>query len=306
MKIKITFFLFCFCLSLYSQEQNFTSTDIEVTPLIDGTLLEPSGISKPNLIILIAGSGPTDRNGNQNFLKNNSLKKLAEGLTNNGIATFRYDKRIVKQIKTNTANTPVMFNDFVSDAQAVLDYFKSKNTFNHIYILGHSQGSLVGMLAAEHADGFISVAGPGETIDKVIISQLQANAPIYTADAQKVFDILKTGETTSDYPPELKSIFNKETQPFIANWMQYDPKEEIQQLNIPVLIINGTADLQVSEEDAKILHEAAPTSTLKLINKMNHVFVIIEGDKLENSKSYNESARPIAKELVSTITDFVK
>lgn len=307
MKLKLSI-LFCFlCLSVYAQDSTFTSQDLSITNLIDGTLLLPEEVSKPNLAIIIAGSGPTDRNGNQNFLKNNALKKLAEALTKQGIATFRYDKRIVKQIKTNAIDKAITFDDFISDASAVLDFFKSKNMYSHIYIIGHSQGSLVGMVAAQdEADGFISIAGAGQSIDEVILNQLQTNAPIYTEDAKEVFEVLKTGETTHNFPTELKSIFNKDIQPFLSNWMLYNPQEEISKLNIPILIVNGTSDLQVSPNEANLLHEAAPKSTLKMIDKMNHVLVIIEGDNLENSKSYNESARPISPELIKSITTFIK
>ena len=189
-------------------------------------MLLPNEKEKPNLIIIIAGSGPTDRNGNQNFLKNNSIKKLAERLTENGIATFRYDKRIVKQIRQGNVDPNISFNDFVTDAISVLNYFKLKDNFNKVYIIGHSQGSLVGILAAkEGADGFISLSEAGKTIDEVIIDQINKTAPMFTKDAERVFLILKKGDTTEDYPIALASIFNKELQPFMTSWMQYNPQE---------------------------------------------------------------------------------
>ena len=98
MKFKLFLTLCLISIYTYSQEPTYTPKDITINAFIDGTLLIPTDIEKPNLAIIVAGSGPTDRNGNQNLLKNNSLKKLAEGLSKEGIATFRYDKRIVKQI----------------------------------------------------------------------------------------------------------------------------------------------------------------------------------------------------------------
>jgi hypothetical protein len=85
--------------------------------------LVPRDIEKPPLSIIIAGSGPTNRDGNQNFMKNNSLKKLAEGLSSEGIATFRYDKRIVKQIRQGNVDNNIMFDDFIKDASDVIEYF---------------------------------------------------------------------------------------------------------------------------------------------------------------------------------------
>jgi len=291
----------------FAQNKNYTTQELAINKLIDGTLLSPNAIEKPNLVIIIAGSGPTDRNGNQNFLKNNSLKKLAEGLSTNNIATYRYDKRIVKQIRNRNVNKDIMFDDFIFDAKTVITYFKDLKKYNKIYIAGHSQGSLVGMVAAKgNADGFISLAGAGQSIDNVIIEQVENTAPLFLEDTKRIFKILKTGKTTKNFPPALASIFNIDTQPFITNWMSYNPQVEIKELNMPILIINGTKDLQVSEAEANLLKEAAPKAEFKIINKMNHILVPIEGDSLENSKSYNETDRKLAPELIEAIVAFIK
>lgn len=306
MKFKLFFVLYLMSFYTFSQELSFTPKDIAINAFIDGTLLTPNDIEKPNLAIIIAGSGPTDRNGNQNLLKNNSLKKLAEGLSNEGIATFRYDKRIVKQIRRGNVDMTIRFDDFITDAISILKYFKNNDAFNKIYIIGHSQGSLVGMIAAKQgADGFISLAGAGKPIDEVIIDQVTNTAPMFTEDTKRVFSIMKEGKTTTDYPQALESIFNLETQPFMMSWMSYNPQKEIQDLDIPILIINGTKDLQVSEEEANLLHSANSNSTLKIIEKMNHILVPIEGDTLENSKSYNESQRKLSEELIKDIVSFI-
>ncbi|WP_159021286.1 alpha/beta hydrolase [Formosa sp. L2A11] len=307
MKYQILFILLVCTLIVHAQEKQFNTEDLSITNLIDGTLLTPLNTPKPNLAIIIGGSGPTDRDGNQSFLKNNSLKKLAQQLTLNNIASFRYDKRIVKQLKHNNIDKSITFDDFISDAKDVLDYFKSKNTFNKIYVIGHSQGSLIGMIISkDKADGYISISGPGEPIDQVIIQQLTTNAPMYLEDSKKVFAILKTGQTTTDFPAALASIFNIDVQPFISNWMSYNPQEEIKKLKIPILIINGTKDLQVKEEDANKLKAAAPQASIKLIKNMNHIFATIEGESTENSKSYNEPEREIAPELVTSIVQFIQ
>lgn len=286
---------------------SFTDQEIEVNKFINGTLLLPNGVAKPNLAIIIAGSGPTDRDGNQNFLKTNNLKKLAVGLTKQDIATFRYDKRIVKQIRKGNVDKSMMFDDFVTDAISVVEYFRNSDAYNKIYIIGHSQGSLVGLLAArDRADGFISLAGAGQSIDMVITEQVIKTAPMFKDDTIRIFDVLKEGKTTKDYPIALSSIFNLDVQPFIRNWMKYNPQTEIAKLEMPILIINGTKDLQVSEAEAKLLHEAAKSSTLKIIENMNHVLVTIEGDDLENSKSYNESGRKLAEGLLNELTQFIK
>lgn len=290
-----------------NENTNTLETNVVINEHIEGSLLLPENGQSDYLAIIIAGSGPTDRNGNQNFLKSNNLKKLANRLALENIASFRYDKRIVKQIKSGNVDKDIMFDDFVIDASSVINHFSEKKQFKYIFVIGHSQGSLVGMMAlSEKVSGFISLAGAGQTIDAVITEQIQKMAPGLTADAVKTFEILKKGETTTSYPPALASVFNIDTQPFISNWMQYNPKEIISDITIPILIINGTKDLQVSVEEANQLKEANSKAQLKIIENMNHVLFIIEGDDLENSKSYNESFRPISTELVETISSFIK
>lgn len=307
MKKLACLFFICVAFIAKAQEVNYTTQDITINAFVDGTLLLPAHVNKPNLAIIISDFGAKDRNGNEDFSKNNALKKLAEQLTANDIATFRYDKRIVKQIRKGRVDKTTSFDDFITDATSVLNYFKDLNQFSKIYIIGHGQGSLVGMVAAkEGADGFISLAGSGKSIDEVIIEQVEGMDPTLVEPTKKVFRNLKDGKATSDYPPAMASVFNAEVQPFIMNWMQYHPEDIIKTLDIPTLIINGTKDLQVNVEEAKKLNAAAKDSKLEIIEKMNHVLFIIEGDNLENSKSYNESFRKIAPKLVEVITSFIK
>ena len=290
-----------------AQEMTYKETEVSVSKHIDGTLLIPNDIEKPILVIIIAGSGPTDRNGNQNFMKNDALKKLAESLTAKSIATFRYDKRIIKQILNRDIDKDLLFDDFVSDAKAVVTYFTESEKFSKIYIAGHSQGSLVGMLASEKdVDGFISLAGAGQNIGYVIVEQVAKMSPQLGEEAQKVVNKLKSGEKTTDFPQALASVFNADIQDFMINWMSYEPTEIIHELKIPILIINGTKDLQVSENEANLLKEANENAQLNIIENMNHVLFEIVGGDLENSKSYNESSREISALLIENIVNFVK
>lgn len=290
----------------FSQEVSYSETPIGVSKWIDGSLIVPNSGSD-QLAIIIGGSGPTDRDGNQNFLKTNNLKKLAQELAQNGIATFRYDKRIVKQIKMNAVDPNIRFDDFVSDAIDVVNYFKTTQKFESIYIIGHSQGSLIGMLAADQdVNGLISLAGAGQSIDAVVIEQVEQTAPMFTEETKRVFDVLRSGNTTTDYPPALASIFDSSVQEFMMSWMKHDPVQVIKKLDFPVLIINGTKDLQVSVAEAELLHGASARSELKLIENMNHVLFIIHGDAQENAKSYNDPNGKVSEELIKDIVAFIK
>ena len=308
MKFKLLALLFLFTAPLLSQEVQPKDVEIQVNEFVSGSLLIPPSVEKPPLVIIIAGSGPTDRNGNQSFMKNDSYKKLARGLAKEGIASFRYDKRVLKAQELELQEGEMRFEDFVTDATAVLDYFQEKGDFGKFIFLGHSQGSLIGMLAAEdQADAFISIAGAGRPIDSIILDQIALQMPGFEEGSRAAFNEMRENGSTSNYNPMLEAIFRPSVQPFLISWMNYDPSKEIAELDIPVLLLNGTNDFQVPATEAELLKEASPEAELVLLEGMNHVLVKIEGDDtLTNSKSYNEPALPLHPELVPTIVAFIK
>ena len=121
--MKIVVFIIAIFIGKYAQGQEIIESDVRINTLVNGTLLQPKN-AQDTIAIIIGGSGPTDRNGNQRTSQNNSLKKLAQGLSNDGIATFRYDKRIFALIQQNAlVEEKISFDDFVNDAIAVIDYF---------------------------------------------------------------------------------------------------------------------------------------------------------------------------------------
>lgn len=282
--------------------------ELKVSYFVEGTILVPETEKQPPLAIIIGGSGPIDRNGNQPMMKHNSNKLLAEAIYKEGIAVFRYDKRIVKQIKErNLDETQIRFDDFIQDAIDVIDYFKRSKAFSKIYIVGHSQGSLVGMIASKgRADGYISLAGAGQPIDVVILDQLEKQVPGLVENARTAFDEIRANGSTTNYSPGLASIFRPQIQAFMNSWMVYNPQEEIAKLSIPVLIVNGDNDLQVKVSEAELLAKANPKASFKIIPLMNHIFRSIEGDDIENSKSYNDTTLPVSETLVTTLSEFIK
>jgi fermentation-respiration switch protein FrsA (DUF1100 family) len=303
---SIIILLFCISTGI-AQNNKYFSEEKNITPLVDGTLLIPETSNDIPLVIIIQGSGPVDRDGNQNMQKNNCLRFLAEGLIDNGIASFRYDKRIVKLLKRGALKEEeIAFDQFIQDAISVIDYFKNDERFSKIYIVGHSQGSLVGMVAAQgRAHGFISIAGAGQEIDDVIVDQLELQAPALKDDARTAFDDMRVNGFTVSYSPGLASIFRPSLQNFLLDWMKYNPQEEIKKLDMPVMIINGTKDIQVSLGESEKLKNARPDAVYVIIENMNHIFKEILGDSLENSKSYNEYNRPIIPILLEKIAAFV-
>ena len=199
------------------------------------------------------------------------------------------------------------FDAFAQDVQVIVDSLKKNDMFSSFYLIGHSQGSLVSMLAInENIDGFISVAGPSSRIDETITDQIRKqNGDSIATIVESHFKELKENDSIKKVNPNLLVLFNKPTQPFMKEWMSYDPVEEIKKINIPILIIQGKKDLQVSVSEAEKLHEANSQSKLVIIDKMNHVLKDIEVDG-DNLSSYGTPEFPLSSELVKSIAEFIK
>jgi uncharacterized protein len=310
MKKALVLFVILFSTLAFSQEKiEFSKADIEINSLLKGTLYSPLKQSnKTNLVILIAGSGPTDRDGNQKGLTNNSLKLLAEALANNGIAVYSYGKRIFAQIASGKLDeASLSFDNFIDDAKAVLLFFKNQKKYHSITIAGHSEGALIGMVAADgNADGYISIAGAGRPIDEVLVEQIGKQAPFLKEEVQKNLETLKSGTTFELKNQMLASLFRASVQPYMISWIKYNPQSEIKKLHVPTLLINGDKDIQVSVNDAQLLQQAKPEAQLKIISNMNHIFKEIKGDEAENKASYTNPDLPISKELPMIITTFIQ
>ena len=307
-KIIIAIAFLFFCLQGNSQEDNYTEEEISISKFTDGTLTLPVSGEAESLIIFIQGSGPTDRDGNQSMMKNDGMKKIARALAANGIASFRYDKRVLKVAELEIKEEDLRFDDLITDAVSILNYFDDKGQFNNLTIAGHSQGSLVGILAAkENADAYISLAGAGEPIDNIIVDQVNKMAPQLGENARTAFDEIRENGKTTNYNPMLESLFRASVQPYMYSWMQYDPSKEIEDLDIPLLIVNGSADIQVEVEQANMLKAANENAQLVILENMNHIFREIKtDDRLVNTKAYNEPNRPLHPELIPVITEFIK
>lgn len=257
------------------------------------------------LVVWIHGSGNVDRNGNQgNVIKANYIKQYRDAMNANDIAFFSYDKRTSN--KNNFKHLKdISFEDLVEDAKISIQYLKKNYHFSKIVLVGHSQGSLIGALLANDVDMYISLAGPGETVDKAIVRQVSQSAPhLKLITELHLQELNKTG-TIKEVNPMLLSLFRPQNQPFLISWMKYDPIEVFKTIQKPTLIINGTKDSQVTIADAKKLHSSLPTSQLVIIENMNHVLKEIIKDE-DNRKSYFSSEFPISKELISTIVTFIK
>ncbi|MDW0118287.1 alpha/beta hydrolase [Sporosarcina thermotolerans] len=277
-----------------------------------GVLEVPKGDGPFPLMVIIAGSGPTDHNGNSPLIpgKNNSLKMLAEQLADEGVASIRYDKRGVGVNQSLVGNEEdLLFDDFINDAAAWVEFAKNDSRFSKVGIIGHSEGSLLGMVAAEKtdADAFISIAGAGRSIDQVLLEQLGPQLPVnLLKESDDILQKLKQGEQVEKFSAELQSLFRPSVQPYMISWLKYDPVKELQKLSSPVLIINGTRDFQVPVGDAERLHEGKKDSRLAIIKNMNHILKEAPEDQEGNMATYMDPNLPLAKGLMDEIIDFLK
>ncbi len=276
---------------------------------IHGTLAIPKQDNQMPVALIIAGSGPTDRNGNSILTQNDALKKIAHGLADNGIASLRYDKRgIMASGKAMKKESDLRFQDYIDDAAGWIEMLKKDKRFSSVIVIGHSEGSLIGMVAAAQAGAmkYISIAGAGSPIDKVLLDQLKAGSQELYDLAVPVVDSLKQGLTVKKVDIKLFAYFRPSVQPFMMSWLKMNPQEEIKKLKIPVLIIQGTTDLQVPEAEAEKLKAANPKAELFIIPKMNHVLKIVEGDRAANAATYKDPSLPLAPGLVEKIAGFIK
>ncbi|MDF1743187.1 MAG: alpha/beta hydrolase [Gimesia sp.] len=279
------------------------------TRTLKGTLLTPETKDKIPVALIIAGSGPTDRDGNNPLMQNNSLKMLASELFKNGIATLRYDKRGIGQSKmTNLNESELRFDNYIQDAKEWLDFLKRNQKFNQIIVIGHSEGSLIGMIASHQkdVDKFISIAGSGQPADQIIREQLKAQPKIISEQSTPILDKLPHGETVKDVPPLLQSLFRPSVQPYLISWFQYDPQKELAKFKKPILILQGTTDIQVSVKDAEILAKANQRAQKMIINDMNHIMKKSELDRQKNLLTYSQPDLPIKTELIKATVDFIK
>lgn len=307
-KICALLLLLTISLTIVSQSEEEVVLKTE-TGNIYGSLLIPVEPEKPAVVFIIAGSGPTDRNGNNPMMSNNSLKMLAEGLQENGIASLRFDKRgIAESQASGTEENDLRFDHYVQDAEAWIKLLIESNRFSEIIVLGHSEGSLIGMIASVRNEvaKFISLAGAGLPAGDVIREQLKTQPSIVLDPSLVILDKLENGETVEEVPQMLFSIFRPSVQPYMISWFKYDPRKEISKLDIPILILQGTTDLQVSVADAENLATANPKSHTEIIEGMNHVLKASEADRQKNLLTYSLPDLPLKEELVGIIVHFIK
>ncbi|MGJ5203892.1 alpha/beta hydrolase [Bradyrhizobium sp. HKCCYLR20261] len=276
---------------------------IRVGPL-DAVLTTPSGIERPPVALLIAGSGSTDRDGNGPQLKPATLKKLAEQFAARGIASLRYDKRGARGWKAEFGRPEdFRFKDYVDDSASLVDYLRGK--FARIVLVGHSEGGLVAILTARRTpvDRLVLLTTSARRQGDLLKAQLEKKLPATKMEpVAKAIDAIMAGQIVDPPPPELPIA--PSMQPGIGSAFAEDPIDPLKQIVIPILIVGGARDSQIPRLDAVALATAAPAAKTLWLPDMNHVLVDVANED-ENLSSYNDPDRPLDPDMVEAVAGFI-
>ncbi|AMZ74959.1 MULTISPECIES: alpha/beta hydrolase [Pseudomonas] len=275
-----------------------------------GSLLLPKSDTPVPVVLIISGSGPTDRDGNNpDGGRNDSLKRLAWVLARHNIASVRYDKR---GVAASLAATPdernLSVEAYVADAVAWSHKLAADPRLGPLILLGHSEGALIASLAAPqtNAAAVISLSGSARPIDQVLRQQLSNRLPPpLMLRSNELLDSLKAGRPDDNVPAQLLVIFRPSVQPYLISLFRQDPARAFATLKMPALIIQGSNDIQVSVDDARQLKAAKPDAELALIEGMNHVMRIVPNDVKRQLASYKDPNLPLAAELGTRLLRFI-
>lgn len=276
-----------------------------------GTFEIPTSKKPIPVALIISGSGPTDRDGNNPLTgKNDSLRLLAESLASKGVASIRYDKRgIAASTGSGIEEGKLRFETYVDDAISWCRRLRQDNRFDKLVVVGHSEGALVATIVCNRidADGLISIAGSGCAASELIQAQLEKKLPpAPLSQCITILEKLKRGETTDKVPPELATLFRPSVQPYLISWFKYNPTYEISRLAIPILIVQGTTDLQVDVTDAKRLSQANSHARLAIVDGMNHVLKKVPDDRVAQMRSYGDPKLPLAPGFTDAVVTFIE
>jgi pimeloyl-ACP methyl ester carboxylesterase len=278
---------------------------------IEGTLMLPAGSAPVPAVLIIAGSGPTTRDGNIQGApgKNESLKMVAQALQGAGIASVRFDKRgIGASAAAGPSEADLRFETYVTDAAGWLSKMKADKRFSSIGVIGHSEGALIGVLAAQQVPvaAYISVAGPGRNAADILRTQVKGQLPPDLAAVnESILSSLQNGKLVPDSPPSLNVLYRASVQPYLVSWFRYTPTLEIAKVKMPVLIVQGSTDTQVAIGEANLLGAANPAAKVSIIPGMNHVLKAYAGTQAEQMKSYFDPTLPLAPGLTDALLPFL-
>lgn len=278
---------------------------------LHGTLMQPANpTARGPAILIIAGSGPTDRDGNGPGLSTETYKLLAEGFAAHGIRSLRYDKRGIGEGRTMVPwEEDARFTHFVDDAIIAVKSLSARADVSKIVVAGHSEGALIAILAAQKINvaGIILLTPTGRPLAAVLRDQLQAGLPeALHADAFDILDKLSAGARVEHVRPELNALFRPSVQPFLMSLINIDPAEELKKLKTPVLLVHAGRDLQIQRSDFDTLRKVRPDIRTATLPQANHTLKIAPEDRAGNIAMYTNRRAPLDPGLMPPLVEFVR
>jgi uncharacterized protein len=307
-KLKIVIILFV--LSIQTSQTQPMSLKINNQIILKGILEKPENYYPcKDLVIIIPGSGPTNKDGNSEYLLCNNLYMLSNELIKENIATFRFDKRGIGNSKVkNLKEEEITIDSLKSDVIKWINFFRvQKPQYRDIYLIGHSEGGLIACIVANEVNvtGVISIAGANKSADIILRNQLSINNFELKSECYNIIDSLKAGKIVNNVPHSLYSIFRPSVQPYLMSWFKYHPIECYDKVdNSKKLIIHGDKDLQIPIDASFVSSMGKNHSRLKIIENMNHLMKEIKSEQ-ENIDSYKNPKYPISQDLIKIISGFI-
>lgn len=288
----------------------WTEQDISHNGLYGSLIPTSDGKSTP-MVLILPGSGPVDRDGNALGMDTDSLKLLARGLADLGISSLRIDKRGVGESFTAGPRVEdLRFGTYVDDAVSWLEFLHRRSDVSGLFIIGHSEGALVGTLAAKKTSvaGLILLEGAGKPIADVLERQLASAGVSQKLQriSKEITERLEHGVAVPNVPVELAALYPPRVQGYLMSWMPLDPAAELSTVTCPVLIVQGSTDLQVFLDDAHQLSAALPSARLVVIPGMNHILKEAPEDRAQNFATYSNSFLPLDPQLLPVLADFMR
>ncbi|MEP9359399.1 alpha/beta fold hydrolase [Sphingomonas sp. KR3-1] len=278
-----------------------------------GTLLDPD--PRAPLVLIVPGSGPTDRDGNNRFgVAGGPYRQLAEGLARHGVATLRIDKRGMFDSRSAVADgNRVTIADYAADVRTWIDAARKRTGRACVWLLGHSEGGLVVLAGAQQPAGVcgvVLVSAAGRPLAVIMREQVRAN-PANAPLLDPLLSLIATLESgkhadTASMPAPLPLLFPDSVQDFMIDQFRYDPPRLAASLTVPLLVTQGDRDVQINPGDARALAGARPGATLVVVPGMTHVLRIAAADGRQASiATYSDASLPVAPALVDAIAGFV-
>ncbi len=277
---------------------------------LHGTLLTPEAPPRA-VAVIIPGSGPTDRDGNSVLgVSGGTYRLLAEALAEQGVASLRYDKRgLGESAAALTGEADLRFDTYVTDARDWAAQAAGAANLPCAWLIGHSEGALIALAAVRTPDdkvcGLVLLAGAGRPAGVVIREQLAAAPEPLKTQAFAVLSELEQGRAVTDIPAPLLALFRPSVQPYLMSWLPLDPAALIAAYPGPVMIGQGTTDIQISMTDAEALKAARPDATLERFEGVNHLLKIAPAERSANLATYSDPSLPLAPGVAAAVGGFI-